>query len=109
MASVPPATSVFRSLVREAPKVYVCTRDRQSHQALASELGAAWVGDADEEPSVSLDASIIFAPAGELIPPALKAIKKGGTLVLGGHSHESHSIFRLFADLWQTNDPKRRE
>jgi len=65
-------------------EVYVCTRDRERHQALALELGAAWVGDADAAPPVSLDASIIFAPAGELIPPALKAIKKGGTLVLGG-------------------------
>ena len=65
-------------------EVYVCTRDRERHQALASELGAAWVGDADAKPPVSLDASIIFAPAGELIPAALKAIKKGGTLVLGG-------------------------
>lgn len=65
-------------------EVYVCTRDRERHQALASELGAAWVGDADAAPPVSLDASIIFAPAGELIPPALRAIKKGGTLVLGG-------------------------
>ena len=65
-------------------EVYVCTRDRQRHQALASELGATWVGDADASPPVSLDASIIFAPAGELIPPALKALKKGGTLVLGG-------------------------
>jgi propanol-preferring alcohol dehydrogenase len=64
--------------------VYVCTRDRETHQAFASELGAAWVGDAEATPPVSLDASIIFAPAGELIPPALKAIKKGGTLVLGG-------------------------
>jgi len=65
-------------------EVYVCTRDRKKHQALASELGAAWVGDSSAEPPVSLDASIIFAPAGELILPALKAIKKGGTLVLGG-------------------------
>ncbi len=65
-------------------EIYVCTRDRERHQALASELGATWVGDAYAEPPVSLDASIIFAPAGELIPPALKAIKKGGTLVLGG-------------------------
>ena len=65
-------------------EVYVCTRDRERHQALASQLGAAWVGDADTAPPVPLDASIIFAPAGELIPPALKAIKKGGTLVLGG-------------------------
>ena len=65
-------------------EVYVCTRDRERHQALAHELGAAWVGDADADPPAMLDASIIFAPAGELIPPALKAVKKGGTLVLGG-------------------------
>jgi propanol-preferring alcohol dehydrogenase len=65
-------------------EVYVCTRDREKHQALASELGATWVGDATADPPAMLDASIIFAPAGELIPPALKAIKKGGTLVLGG-------------------------
>ena len=64
--------------------VYVCTRDRERHQALAHELGAFWVGGADAKPPVMLDASIIFAPAGELIPIALKAIKKGGTLVLGG-------------------------
>ena len=65
-------------------EVYVCTRDRERHQALAHELGAVWVGDAAAEPPVALDASIIFAPAGELIPPALRALKKGGTLVLGG-------------------------
>jgi propanol-preferring alcohol dehydrogenase len=65
-------------------EVYVCTRDREKHQSLARELGAAWVGDADAAPPVMLDASIIFAPAGELVPVALKSIKKGGTLVLGG-------------------------
>ena len=65
-------------------EVYVCTRDRERHQALAHELGAVWVGDAGAEPPATLDASIIFAPAGELVPPALKAITKGGTLVLGG-------------------------
>jgi alcohol dehydrogenase, propanol-preferring len=64
--------------------VYVCTRDRERHQALASELGAVWVGGATDEPPVKLDASIIFAPAGELVPPALKALDKGGVLVLGG-------------------------
>src|ERR1041384_5142271 len=42
-------------------EVYVCTRDRERHQALATELGASWVGDADENPPVKLDASIIFA------------------------------------------------
>jgi len=65
-------------------EVYVCTRDRQRHQVLARELGAAWVGDASADPPALLDASIIFAPAGELIPPALKTLKQGGTLVLGG-------------------------
>jgi propanol-preferring alcohol dehydrogenase len=65
-------------------EVYVCTRDRERHQALALELGASWVGDATEMPPVKLDASIIFAPAGELVPPALQALDKGGVLVLGG-------------------------
>jgi propanol-preferring alcohol dehydrogenase len=65
-------------------EIYVCTRDRARHQALAHELGATWVGGATDEPPVSLDASIIFAPAGELVPVALKALKKGGTLVTGG-------------------------
>ena len=65
-------------------EVYVCTRDRERHQALATELGASWVGDAKENSPVKLDASIIFAPAGELVPPALEALDKGGVLVLGG-------------------------
>ena len=65
-------------------EVYVCTRDRERHQALASELGAAWVGDTVEQPPVRLDAAIIFAPAGEIVPPALAALDAGGTLVLGG-------------------------
>lgn len=65
-------------------EVYACTRDRERHQALAAELGAAWVGDAADAPPVKLDASIIFAPAGELVPPALAALDKGGVLVLGG-------------------------
>jgi propanol-preferring alcohol dehydrogenase len=65
-------------------EVYVCTRDREKHQTLARELGATWIGGAADEPPVKLDASIIFAPAGELVPVALKATKKGGTVVLGG-------------------------
>jgi propanol-preferring alcohol dehydrogenase len=65
-------------------QVYVCTRDRERHQALARELGAAWVGDAMDEPPIDLHASIIFAPAGELVPVALKAVRKGGAVVLGG-------------------------
>jgi propanol-preferring alcohol dehydrogenase len=65
-------------------EVYVMTRDRERHQALASELGAAWVGGATDLPPVKLDASIIFAPAGELVPVALQGLEKGGMLVLGG-------------------------
>jgi alcohol dehydrogenase, propanol-preferring len=65
-------------------EVYVATRDRQKHQALAAELGATWVGDARAEPPVPLDAAIVFAPAGELVHTALAAVDKGGTVVLGG-------------------------
>jgi propanol-preferring alcohol dehydrogenase len=65
-------------------EVYVCTRDRTRHQKLAEELGAAWVGEARAKPPQALDASIIFAPAGELVPPALEALERGGSLVLGG-------------------------
>ena len=64
--------------------VYVATRDREKHQALAEELGAAWVGDTFDEPPVKLDAAIIFAPAGEIVASSLKVLDKGGTLVLGG-------------------------
>ncbi len=65
-------------------EVYVCTRDRARHQALAAELGATWVGDTAQPPPVALDAAIIFAPAGPLVPAALAAIDAGGSVVLGG-------------------------
>ncbi len=64
-------------------KVYAATRDER-HQKLALELGAEWAGGTLAEPPVKLDAAIIFAPAGEIIPAALKALKKGGTLALAG-------------------------
>ena len=63
--------------------VFVCTRE-EKHRRLATQLGAVWAGSAAERPPERLDASIIFAPAGELVPPALEALKKGGVLVLGG-------------------------
>jgi propanol-preferring alcohol dehydrogenase len=63
--------------------VYASTRDAR-HQKLALELGAKWAGGTLAEPPVKLDAAIIFAPAGEIVPAALKALKKGGTLALGG-------------------------
>lgn len=63
--------------------VFVCTRE-EKHRRLASELGAAWVGGTVDAPPEKLDASIIFAPAGEIVPPALAALRKGGILILGG-------------------------
>lgn len=64
-------------------EVYASTRD-QRHQKLALELGANWVGGTLAAPPVKLDSAIIFAPAGEIVPAALKALKKGGTLALAG-------------------------
>jgi len=64
-------------------EVYASTRDAR-HQKLALELGAKWAGDTFAEPPIKLDAAIVFAPAGEIVPAALKALRKGGVLVLGG-------------------------
>jgi len=64
-------------------EVYASTRG-EKHQQLAKKLGAVWTGDALAVPPVKLDAGIVFAPAGEIVPPALKALKKGGVLILGG-------------------------
>jgi alcohol dehydrogenase, propanol-preferring len=64
-------------------EVSACTRDLR-HQKLAREMGAAWAGGTVEAPPEKLDAAIIFAPAGEIVPAALKALKKGGTLALAG-------------------------
>jgi propanol-preferring alcohol dehydrogenase len=53
-------------------------------QAFARELGAAWAGGSEERPPEELDAAIVFAPAGELVPAALAALAKGGTVVCAG-------------------------
>ena len=63
--------------------VYASTRDAR-HQKLALELGAAWAGGTLDAPPEKLDAAIVFAPAGEIVPAALGALRKGGVLVLGG-------------------------
>jgi propanol-preferring alcohol dehydrogenase len=64
-------------------EVFASTRDAR-HQKLALELGAEWAGGTFDEAPKKLDAAIVFAPAGEIVPAALKALKKGGVLVLGG-------------------------
>ena len=65
--------------------VYAFTRpgDDQA-QALARELGAEWAGDSTARPPEELDAAIIFAPAGELVPAALRNVRKGGSVVCAG-------------------------
>jgi propanol-preferring alcohol dehydrogenase len=64
-------------------EVYVYTRGTKG-QALAVELGAAWAGGGEQLPPVELDSVIIFAPAGELVPHALRSIRKGGVVVCAG-------------------------
>ncbi len=64
-------------------QVYVSSLKRE-HQELARQLGAVWVGGATEMPPDKLHSSIIFAPAGELVPPALRALDRGATLALAG-------------------------
>jgi len=64
-------------------EVYVATRGQQ-HRELARQMGAVWVGEHPAEMPVKVDSAIIFAPAGELVPPALAALRKGGTLALAG-------------------------
>ena len=64
-------------------EVYVFTRSKQ-HQELAAELGASWTGRAEDKAPHPVESSIIFAPAGQLVPLALRALKKGGTVALAG-------------------------
>ncbi len=64
-------------------EVLVCTRG-EKHRRLAGEMGASWAGEEPDEMPAAADSAIIFAPAGELVPKALKALRKGGTLSLAG-------------------------
>ncbi|CAI9407667.1 putative alcohol dehydrogenase AdhA [Nocardioides sp. T2.26MG-1] len=67
----------------QGAELYVMTRG-EAARALARELGAAWVGDASDRSPVPLDSAIVFAPAGPLVPVALEALDRGGTLALAG-------------------------
>ena len=69
----------------EGREIYAFTREGDvDGQRFATEMGACWAGAALGRPPVELDAAIIFAPAGELVPAALRAIRKGGVVVCGG-------------------------
>jgi len=64
-------------------EVYVFSRELR-HRELAAELGASWVGGSFDAPPRPLDAAILFAPAGELVPAALERLDRGGTLAVAG-------------------------
>jgi alcohol dehydrogenase, propanol-preferring len=66
-------------------RVFAFTRDGDTKaQSFAREMGALWAGDASQPPPEELDAAIIFAPVGTLVPTALRAVAKGGMVVCGG-------------------------
>ncbi len=76
---------VAQVAVHEGRNVYAFTRPGdEAAQRFARSLGCSWAGGSDERPGPMLDAAIIFAPAGELVPAALRAVRKGGIVVCGG-------------------------
>ena len=92
---------VAQVAVYQARKVYAFTRpgDRTA-QRFAASLGAVWAGGSDTRPDHPLDAAIIFAPVGALVPAALAAVRKGGTVVCGG-IHMSDIPSFPYALLWE--------
>jgi propanol-preferring alcohol dehydrogenase len=87
--------------VAEGRRVFAFTRaDDVAAQRFALELGCEWAGDALGPAPEPLDAALIFAPAGELVPAALRAVDRGGTVVCAG-IHMSDVPSFPYADLWQ--------
>lgn len=85
----------------EGMKAYAFTRPGDTTaQAFARELGCVWAGSSDERPPQPLDAALVFAPVGALVPLALKAVRKGGVVVLGG-IHMSEIPAMPYALLWE--------
>jgi propanol-preferring alcohol dehydrogenase len=74
---------VIQIAVHRGMEVYVFSRGER-HLELARELGAAWTGHTGDTPPGKMESAIIFAPAGSIVPEALKRLDKGGTLALGG-------------------------
>jgi propanol-preferring alcohol dehydrogenase len=87
--------------VHQGRNVFAFTRpDDERTQAFARTLGAAWAGGSDEAPAEPLDAAIIFASAGELVPHALKQLNPGGAVVCAG-IHMSDIPSFPYDDLWK--------
>ena len=90
--------------VYEIKEVYAFTRPGDvAGQKEARSLGAVWAGGSDEMPPEKLDAAIIFAPVGALVPVALRALAKGGRIVCGG-IHMSDIPSFPYADLWEERE-----
>ena len=90
-------TQVARHQGRE---VFAFTRpDDMDAQQFAISLGAIWAGDSDQQPPQKLDAAIIFAPVGDLVPAALRVLERGGIVVCGG-IHMSDVPGFAYRDLW---------
>src|SRR5918994_2424010 len=76
---------IIQVALHQGRKVFAFTRDGdEERQSFARELGAAWAGGSSELPPEELDAAIIFAPVGALVPVALRAVGKGGVVVCAG-------------------------
>lgn len=85
---------------KRGQQVFAFTRaGDHASQAFARQLGAGWAGASDQAPPAELDAALIFAPAGELVPRALAAVRKGGTVVCAG-IHMSAIPSFPYALLW---------
>lgn len=86
--------------VWQGREVHAFTREGEGEgQAFARSLGCAWAGASTESPPAPLDAALIFAPVGALVPLALKAVRKGGRVVCAG-IHMSDIPGFPYADLW---------
>jgi propanol-preferring alcohol dehydrogenase len=84
--------------------VYAFTRPGDfDAQRFARSLGSVWTGGSDESPPMLLDAAIIFAPVGELVPAALRAVRKGGRVVCGG-IHMSDIPSMPYSILWEERE-----
>ncbi|QDW28562.1 zinc-dependent alcohol dehydrogenase family protein [Arthrobacter sp. KBS0702] len=86
--------------LHQGARVYVMTRSPDARR-LALDLGATFAGGADEQPPDPLDAAILFAPAGGLVPPALRALDRGGTLAVAGIHLSDIPPLHYAAELFQ--------
>jgi propanol-preferring alcohol dehydrogenase len=92
---------VIQVALHQGREVYAFTRTGdEDAQNFARRLGAVWAGGSEERPPEMLNASIIFAPVGELVPAALRTLLKGGIVVCGG-IHMSDIPAFPYADLWE--------